>query len=182
MNLEKKAFRTAQIAKMQQAAAETTKVAPALLAKLMALPQWQAAKTIGLTVSSPLEVPTDPIMRAATASHKTVLLPKCMPHRQMAFLPDPGVDQRIKSSFGIPEPAYQAELVDNQPELLIVPGIAYALDSHARIGFGGGYYDRFLAQYQGPTVTLAAPVMAYATAQWPVEPFDQLLDIILTVD
>ncbi|WP_225420816.1 5-formyltetrahydrofolate cyclo-ligase [Lacticaseibacillus porcinae] len=182
MNLEKKAFRDAQIKKMQQAASQTSQAAPALLAKLMALPQWQQAKTVGLTVSSPIEVPTEPIMRAATAAGKVVLLPKCMPHRQMAFLPDPGADQRIKSSFGIPEPAYVAELVDNQPDLLIVPGIAYAKDTHARIGFGGGYYDRFLAQYQGPTVTLAAPVMTYDTALWPVEAFDVLLDTIITID
>lgn len=182
LNLEKKAFRETQIKKMQHAAQETTQAAPALLAQLMALPQWQQAKTVGVTVSSPIEVPTEPIMRAALAAGKTVLLPKCMPHRQMAFLPDPGADQRIKSSFGIPEPAYDAELVNNQPDLLIVPGIAYAKDTHARIGFGGGYYDRFLAQYQGPAVTLAAPVMVYETAQWPVEPFDILLDTVLTID
>lgn len=182
MNLEKKVFRAEQIKRMQQAADQTAQVAPALLAKLMALPQWQHAQTVGLTVSSPIEVPTEPIMRAALAAGKVVLIPKCMPHRQMAFLPDPGAEQRITSSFGIPEPAYEATLVNNHPDLLIVPGIAYAKDTHARIGFGGGYYDRFLAQYDGPTVTLAAPVMVYDTAQWPVEPFDVLLDTILTVD
>lgn len=180
--LEKKAFRDAQIKRMQQAASQTQQAAVNLITQLTALPQWQHAHTVGLTVSSPIEVPTEALIQAAQQAGKVVLLPKCLPHRQMAFLPDPGADQRIKSHFGIPEPPYAAAKVDNQPDLLIVPGIAYALDSHARIGFGGGYYDRFLAQYKGPTVALAAPVMTYATAQWPLEAFDVLLETILTVD
>jgi 5-formyltetrahydrofolate cyclo-ligase len=182
MNAEKKAFREQQIAKLQAQAQATQAAGEGLLAKLTQLPSWQAAKTVGMTVSNPFEVPTAPIMAAALAAGKQVLIPRCLPKRQMAFLPDPGPGQRIKSAFGIPEPAYDEAQVNDQPDLLIVPGIAYALDTHARIGFGGGYYDRFLQRYQGPTVVLAAPVMAYATAAWPVEDHDVKIDQILTID
>lgn len=179
MNAEKKTFRTAQIARLQAEAAQTQAAIDRLLPQLLALPAWQAAVTIGVTVSNGFEVPTAPIIEAAQAAGKTVLLPRCMPHRQLAFLPDPGPTARIKSKFGIPEPAYDEALVNNQPDLLLVPGIAYAEDTHARIGFGGGYYDRFLQHYRGHTVTLAAPAMRYATAQWPVEPFDVRIQTLL---
>ena len=181
LNEEKKLFRQAQITRMQAAQAQTQAAGAALLKQLQALPAWQNAQSIGVTVSSPIEVPTAPIIAAAQLAGKQVLLPRCMPQRQLAFLPDPGVDARIVSKFGIPEPAYDEALVNDQPDLLLVPGIAYALDSHYRIGFGGGYYDRFLKRYHGNTVTLAAPVQVYETAQWPIEAFDVALGTILTV-
>ncbi len=181
MNEAKRMFRQAQIARMQADQAQTQAAGASLLQQLMAMPEWQAAHTIGLTVSSPIEVPTAPIIEAAKQAGKQVLIPKCLPKRQMAFLPDPGESARIVSKFGIPEPAYAEALVNDQPDLLVVPGIAYATDSHYRIGFGGGYYDRFLKRYHGVTVALAAPVMAYAPAEWPIEAFDVALDTILTV-
>lgn len=181
MNSEKKAFRTTQIARLQALAAETHAAASALVAKLVTLPAWQQARTIGVTVSNGFEVPTAPVIEAACQAGKQVLLPRCMPQRQLAFLPDPGPAGRITSKFGIPEPPYDPKRVDDQPDLLLVPGIAYALDTHYRIGFGGGYYDRFLARYQGHTVTLAAPAMVYPTAAWPVEPFDQRIQTLVTL-
>lgn len=51
----------------------------------------------------------------------------------------------------------------------------------ARIGFGAGYYDRFLAQYPGATVTLVPSAMNFAAPAWPVEPFDVLIQTLLTV-
>ncbi|WP_461214718.1 5-formyltetrahydrofolate cyclo-ligase [Lacticaseibacillus sp. GG6-2] len=181
MNSEKKTFRTTQIARLQTNAAATKAASATLLAKLVALPAWQQARTIGVTVSNGFEVPTAPVIEAAQAAGKQVLIPRCMPQRQLAFLPDPGPDHRIKSKFGIPEPAYDPALVDDQPDLLLVPGIAYAIDTHYRIGFGGGYYDRFLARYLGHTVTLAAPSMVYPTAAWPVEAFDMRIQTLITV-
>lgn len=182
MNSEKKAFRQAQIARLQAAAKETQAAAATLLAKLVAMPEWQQAHTIGVTISNGFEVPTAPVIQAAQQAGKQVLIPRCQPHRQLAFLPDPGPAGRIKSTFGIPEPPYVPERVNNQPDLMLVPGIAYALDTHYRLGFGGGYYDRFLAHYPGHTVTLAAPAMAYPTAAWPVEAFDVRIQTLITTD
>ena len=179
--MTKKAFRETQIARLQTAAASTQAAGAELLAKLIAMPLWQQAETIGVTVSNGFEVPTAPVIAAAVAAGKQVLLPRCMPQRQLAFLPDPGVAGRIKSKFGIPEPPYQPAQVDNQPDLMIVPGIAYAADSHYRLGFGGGYYDRFLASYTGHTVTLAAPAMLYPTAAWPIEDFDIPIQTLITL-
>jgi len=175
--MNKTDFRAEQIKRLQAASAQTQAAGAALLIQLQALPAWQSAQSIATTVSSPIEVPTAPIIAAAKAAGKSVYLPKTMPKRQLAFLEDDG--PRITSKFGIPEPAYHPDKVKQDVDLLIVPGVAFALDSHYRVGFGGGYYDRFLTQYTGTTVSLVAPVQAFQTAQWPIEPFDQPITLLL---
>ena len=84
-----------------------------------------------------------------------------------------------KSNFGIWEPEWKKEKVNNQPDILIVPGIRYAIDTHQRVGFGGGFYDRFLKKFNGHTVTLALPEQVALSADWQIEPTDMPIDQIL---
>lgn len=179
--LSKTAFRQFQLTRLKQAQTETAAVGPQLATALMNTTAWRQAKSVALTVSSPLEVPTEGLIQAAKAAGKIVLLPKTMPHRQMVFLPDPGPNARITSKFGIPEPPFDEASVDPAPALVVVPGIAFALSQKARVGFGAGYYDRFLANYHGPTIALVPPVMQFAVADWPIEDFDVRIDLLLTV-
>lgn len=146
------------------------------------MPEWQNARTIATTISGPFEVDTSGIIKAARATGKTVYLPKVMPKRQMAFMPHPGQDQLVKSKFGLLEPPYDESLMNQQVDLVVVPGLAYALDSHKRLGFGGGYYDRFLSQFKGTTVAMALPPQAFTTAFWPTEDFDVPLEHIITLN
>lgn len=141
--------------------------------------EWQNAKTIATTISNLFEVPTEPIIQAAIKAGKTVYLPKTMPHRQMAFLPFTGYDDLVTSSFGIPEPEYNAQLVNQQPDLVLVPGLAFAGDTNYRVGFGGGYYDRFLAKYTGKTIALVPTAMYFDCVDWEVEAFDIKMDKLL---
>lgn len=154
----------------------------ALIQQLSELPEWQAAQTVATTVSGTFEVATTGIIAAAETAGKQVLLPRVMPKRQMAFMPHPGADKLIRSKFGLLEPAFSASLQNNAPDLVIVPGLAFARDSHKRLGFGGGYYDRFLSSFTGTTVALALPVQDVATAFWPVDTFDISIQHILTVN
>ncbi|MBC8931851.1 5-formyltetrahydrofolate cyclo-ligase, partial [Escherichia coli] len=74
--------------------------------------------------------------------------------KKMEFKKMDSIHPLIKSKFGILEPNELAETVDKKViDLLIVPGVAFNKD-HYRIGFGGGFYDRFLTDFQGHTVSL----------------------------
>lgn len=143
-----------------------------LLDKLQKTDEWKQAKSVATTVSNLFEVPTKPIIEAAIAEGKTVYLPKTMPHRQMSFLPFTSYDDLVTSKFGIPEPVYDEQLENQQPDLVLVPGLAFASDSRFRVGFGGGYYDRFLKNYSGNTVALVPSAMHFDTTDWDVEEFD----------
>lgn len=153
-----------------------------LIEKLTALPQWRTASTIATTISGPFEVATGGVIAAAQAAGKQILLPRVMPKRQMAFMPYTGMDALIRSKFGLLEPAFSATLKNNAPDLVVVPGLAFAADTHKRLGFGGGYYDRFLSTYAGATMALALPVQDVPTAFWPTEDFDIALQTIITCD
>lgn len=153
-----------------------------LLKKLQETPEWKNAETIATTVSSLIEVPTTPIIEAAQAEGKQVYLPKTMPHRQMAFLPFTNSDDLVRSDYGILEPVYNEDLVNQTPDLVIVPGLAFAEDSNYRVGFGGGYYDRFLAEYPGKTVALVPSAMHFDTADWEVEDYDIKIQRLICVD
>ncbi|KRK95085.1 5-formyltetrahydrofolate cyclo-ligase [Companilactobacillus futsaii] len=174
-------MRQQQIQKLKQNQAQTKIEGIKLLKQLVELPEWKNAKSIATTASSPIEVPTEPIIQAAQGAGKKVYLPKTMPHRQMAFLPFTSSDDLVVSKFGIPEPEYKEELVNQAPDLVIVPGLAFAKDSNYRVGFGGGYYDRFLAKYPGKTVTLVPSVMLFETADWEIDEFDIKIQRLLTV-
>ena len=80
-------------------------------------------------------------------------------------------------ALNIQEPLHDEAFPSKQIDLVIVPGLAYTL-SGQRLGFGAGYYDRFLSNYQGHTVALALQPQLLATL--PIEAHDQLVEQVLT--
>lgn len=174
-------FRKRQLEKLANNTLETNASGSKLAEKLFMTDIWQQAQTIGLTMAGKIEVPTEMISIQAKREGKRVFYPRTLPKRQMVFLPAETENDFEMSKFGILEPKYDAKKVQTDIDLLIVPGIAYALDSKIRLGFGGGYYDRYLKNFPGNTVSLVAPAMAYPTAQWPVDEFDVPLQNVITL-
>lgn len=178
--IDKKTLRQQQIKKLGTTAPETVLAeGQQLLTKLRQTEEWQQAQTIATTISSPIEVPTKQIIQAAIAEGKQVYLPKTMPKRQMAFLPFTSYDDLVVSGFGLHEPEYNEALVEQNPDLVLVPGLAFAADSNYRVGFGGGYYDRFLANYHGKTIALVPSAMHFDTADWKIDNFDIKIDKLI---
>lgn len=144
--------------------------------------EWLKSKTIATVISGAIEFPTSEIVNHARKNDKQIYLPKVMPKRQMAFLPFSKDTKLVKSKFGLLEPVYNQQLVNQNIDLLIVPGIAFTAGEHYRVGFGGGYYDRFLQSYSGLTVSLAPQSMIFGKDKWPVEDFDIPIKFLITKD
>lgn len=178
--MEKKAFRQQQIQRLSQMTPET-RVAQnlSLQQQLFASSAWQHAQTVAITISSGIEVDTRPLVKQAWADGKTVVIPKTLPHRQMAFYPYTDASELAKTKFGILEPVSGQPVAKTAIDLVLVPGLGYSQTTLARIGFGGGYYDRFLADYTGIKVTLAFQEMAFDQPEWPVDDYDVLLDQLI---
>jgi 5-formyltetrahydrofolate cyclo-ligase len=118
---------------------------------------WKQAKVIGLTVSKQPEVDTYQLIRKAWESGKQVVVPKCDPNeRRLSFRTLNEFSQLESVFYGLFEPIEEVtkEVDADSIDLLIVPGLAYTKEGY-RLGFGGGYYDRYLQNYHGMTISLA---------------------------
>lgn len=119
--------------------------------------EWQRAKVIGITISKHPEVDTLRIIQKAWEQQKQVVVPKCYPDtREMKFRLLQNFSQLESVYSGLLEPIeVETEQIESgKIDLLIVPGLAYTYLGQ-RLGFGGGYYDRYLLNYNGDTVSLA---------------------------
>jgi len=125
--------------------------------KLFQTPSWIKATTIAVTLSNSPEVDTFQIIRKAWEEGKKVVVPKCLPKtREMDFRILTNFSQLESVYSGLLEPIEsETELVTKEDiQLVIVPGLGFSRTGY-RLGFGGGYYDRFLIGYEGDTLSLA---------------------------
>jgi len=118
---------------------------------------WKRAEVIGVTVSRFPEVDTFQIIRKAWEQRKQVVIPKCYPKEKKMVFHELSEFSQLESVFyGLLEPieALTREVGPDQIDLLIVPGLAYTKEGF-RLGFGGGYYDRYLKSFPGKAISLA---------------------------
>ena len=127
-----------------------------LIERLLHHPFYQEAKVIATYLSFPHEFQTQGLIEQALKDGKRVLIPKTYPKGRMDFVVyDP--QQLVKTSFGLLEPQGNLEVVDaSQIDLIHVPGLAFTMEGY-RIGYGGGYYDRYLKHFPGHTLSTVYP-------------------------
>lgn len=111
------------------------------------LPAYRSAKTVMAFVGMSSEPDTDALFAMVGADRKRLLLPR-VEGRELAVCD--GDAPMVESSFGVQEPTGPA-LDLNVIEFVIVPGLAFTRDG-ARLGYGGGYYDRFLPRVKAHNV------------------------------
>ncbi|MBO1306563.1 5-formyltetrahydrofolate cyclo-ligase [Enterococcus sp. 669A] len=130
---------------------------------------WQAAKSVGVTIATDFEFPTAPLIQQALAEGKKVAVPKSLPKRQLVFYWINESTTFVASKFGVEEPVSEAVADPTELDLIIVPGLIFKNNGY-RIGFGGGFYDRFLSSYSGKTASFVFSEQLMES--WQPEPFD----------
>ena len=142
--------------------------------------EWHASKTIGVTWSNFPEIDTHKIIQTGLEEGKRMVVPYSGKDRVMTFheyLPDTAMS---RSKFGIMEPVDKRNPVPPEAiDLLLVPGLAFS-ETGYRIGFGGGYYDRYLAAYNGHTLSVLFPFQLFKHPHWEIEAFDVPVQKLLT--
>ena len=116
-----------------------------------ALPEYSNSRRILAYADYNHEVMTKYIIEAAWNDGKEVAVPKVV-GQYMVFYKLTDFAQLEKGYFGIPEPA-RGEIVQWEEALMIMPGVAFDRENH-RVGYGGGFYDRYLAAHPHPTIAL----------------------------
>ena len=114
---------------------------------------YRNAKTIYGYMPYNQEVRTVPILEQAIRDGKKVAVPKVYGDI-MRFIYLEDLTQVAKSDMGIPEPVADEPVANDETALVLMPGLAFDEQGH-RIGYGGGFYDKFLnAEPDHPTVAL----------------------------
>ncbi len=131
---------------------EKAQIDEVIAARVASLWQYQRCRMLLIYVSTKIEVDTFRIIEHALAEGKTVAVPRCVPGtRQMEFYRIDSVDELEPGTFGVLEPLPNPEkLVAEfaQDSLCVVPALSYDWNGF-RLGYGKGYYDRFLSKYNG---------------------------------
>ena len=137
---------------------------------------YREAKTIYGYLSYNQEVRTAPILEQALREGKAVAVPKIF-GEEMRFILITDLSQTASGYGGIPEPIADGPTADDPAALVLMPGLAFDAKGR-RMGYGGGFYDRFLAREpQHPTVALCYDFQLLP--QVPTDPHDVLVDLVL---
>jgi 5-formyltetrahydrofolate cyclo-ligase len=144
--------------------------------KFAASEAYQNAKTIYGYLPYNQEVRTVPMLQQAIRDGKKVAVPRVCGD-DMIFFYMTDFDRVEKSSFGIPEPLGDEPVADDPTALVLMPGLAFDKEGH-RIGYGGGFYDRFLAaEPDHPTLALCYDFQMLPNVE--TEEFDIPVDFII---
>lgn len=139
---------------------------------------WRRAGTVFCFYGAAREPDTRPVLALALAAGKRLCLPRVTGPGRMEAAPAGDLAALAPGAFGIPEPSAGTPPADPaELDLILLPCLAAAPDG-VRLGWGGGYYDRFLAGFAGPAAVLCPE--ALVAPQLPAEPHDAPVGWIVT--
>ena len=175
----KKILRNKTIAAMKELPQSVKAEADSQLTqRFIQLPAFQEAKTLATYLSMGHEFSTASLIQAALQLGKRVCVPRTYPQGRMEFVEyDPDILE--KTRFGLLEPNEKGKLVDqSEIDLIHVPGLVFQSKGY-RIGYGGGYYDRYLADFAGKTVST---IYSIQQKEFQPDAFDQAVQEVLVYE
>ncbi|GGG82251.1 5-formyltetrahydrofolate cyclo-ligase [Paenibacillus radicis (ex Gao et al. 2016)] len=186
--LDKNMLRQKMLAARNSLSAEECAEKSAVVCRYLA--EWlteKAAKRVMCYAPFRSELDTRPLMEWAWQSGLGVVLPRSEPaDRSMSLHLISRWEDLIAGAYGImePDPAASPALAEQEwPRIIIVPGVAF--DScGGRLGYGGGYYDRFAQRLGDESVWIGAAfdvqLMSLEMEKLPMQPHDKRMDGLIT--
>lgn len=177
--LKKKLRQAALAMRGEIASAEKADMDKVICKKIASLPEWQKASLVLVYASSRGEIDLGDLYKTAKSEGKAIAFPRCLPDRVMEFAVC-GYSDLAEGRFSIPEPSSAFSSIKDFPKdtLCILPCLI--ANTHGfRVGYGGGYYDKFLSSHR--VTTVAALYDRFLTTNTDFkEPFDIPADILIT--
>lgn len=148
-----------------------------LYRQFLALPQLKTARRVLLFLGVGTEPDTRPLIQHLLQQGYQVALPRCLPGRQMEARLVTDLEHLVDSPYHIPEPSQVCPVAERDSiDMILVPNLCCDRRGY-RLGHGGGYYDRYLAGYQGFTVAFCPELVLQE--QVPVEAYDVAVGLVL---
>jgi len=168
-------------AKTRRAGLDRVAASLLLVARLAALPQFKAACDVLLYLAMPGEINVEDLL--TLGGDRRFYVPRCAPKRSLAvcrYVPGETFLRNVPP-FGIrePDPAQTPEADPAALDLVVVPALLLS-ETGDRLGYGGGYYDRFLPRLSPACVTVGALPDALVLPVLPRDSWDYPLDVVVT--
>ncbi len=147
----------------------------AITKRLVESDEYKTCKSVFCYLSYKTEAETDVFIKKALEDGKMVALPYVADKENMYFIEVGSLEGLVKNSYGIYEPAFDKSKIKTptSDSLIIVPGLAFTKDGF-RLGYGGGYYDRYLSKYSAKTIGICFEEQLVESL--PLSTFDKRLD------
>ena len=152
----------------------------AIAQQVRSLWQYDKNDTLLVYVSTPIEVDTHRIIEQALQDGKKVAVPRCVTGtRNMEFYYIRSLDDLEPGSFGVLEPIVEKTVLmtDFSRGLCIVPAFSYDWAGF-RLGYGKGYYDRFLSRFEGNIIGIC--YSSCVQRSLPHGRFDRPVELLVT--
>lgn len=149
--------------------------------KLLALSEYADAATVLTYVSVSSEVSTRKLIECALRDGKTIAVPRCLSEHRLEFVQITSLDQLVPAAFNLLEPAKELSALTEDymdASICIVPTLLVDTKGY-RLGYGAGFYDRFLSTYSGKKICLSYQQNLSKTTL-PHTEFDVAVDIVIT--
>lgn len=161
---------------------EKSELDNSILENLFSIDEIKNAKTVLCYVSTPIEVDTHRLISKLIQDGKNVAVPRCVDGEiNMNFYYISSLDDTERHTFGVYEPIIEKceKLRDFRNSVCIIPGLLFDTEGY-RLGYGRGYYDRFLSNFKGLKIGICYEKCIHE--KLPHGFFDVAADIVVTND
>ena len=150
----------------------------AICSHIMGMPEYREAQTVFCFAGRANEIDTSSLLAHTLASGKRLCVPLCVDKGIMELREITDLSQLTIGSYGIPEPPADAPVISpDDVDLSIIPCLTCDHGGR-RLGWGGGYYDRFLSVYRAAAVMVCREKLI--RDELPVEPHDMPIPWVVT--
>ncbi|WP_298593845.1 5-formyltetrahydrofolate cyclo-ligase [uncultured Mitsuokella sp.] len=180
--LQKRVLRKQVVARRKELSRSfRTKASAIVCARFYEEKAFQAANTIFAYASMPEEVQLDALLQKCLACRKRVALPLITGKGIMEAVELPSLDSLVVGAFGIRtvDPLRQHAVPASEIDCIVIPGAAFT-EKGDRLGLGGGYYDRYMAEKAPQAKRIALTFDCLVIPAIPMEWHDQRVETILT--
>lgn len=147
--------------------------------RVLAMKQYRDAQRVMCYYGLPSEVQTAGLIREMIRSGRQIYLPVMGRGRSLRAVRLERIEALHRAAFGVMEPSAGEEIAPEELDLILTPGLAFD-KAGGRIGYGRGYYDRFLPRCRGTIAGLAASWQLVECV--PMENRDVYMHFVVTED
>jgi 5-formyltetrahydrofolate cyclo-ligase len=159
--------------------AERTELSRAVGERLFALPEVRGARTMALFSSFGSELDTAPMLEQAHAEGRRVVLPYIEGAAMEVAEHRPDDDELARSSYGAMEPVSRVAIDPALIDVVVAPGLAFDRAGR-RLGYGRGYYDRWLRRVGTGAFLIGVCFSAQVVDRVPATSSDERMDVVVT--